>query len=324
MPNSSNFSVIIPSFNRGPLLPFTLDAIVGQRLPPAEVIVADDGSTDNTAEIVERYGHPVRLLRLTNGGPAAARHAGVLSSRSELIAFCDSDDVWRPDHLWELGDLFQKSQVPFAFTNFVHIRNNKWETTDKFADAPSGYWSCANRPINAGAAVADEPLFAAVLEFQPVFQSCIAMTRQFYDHVGGYNSAFGRLPSEDLEFTLRCVREAPIGIVLRPTVGIRRHAGNDSTNVVRQLNGEIEILEWSKMHHCLRFEWSNGIDRQVTARAIQAFNGAFAANDLTLARKFIPRITLQKSSFKLQLKILIARLPDEIGRLLCSALTGHN
>jgi glycosyltransferase involved in cell wall biosynthesis len=308
--NPSAFSVIVPSFNRADLLTFTLDAILGQQLQPAEVIVADDGSTDDTADIVARYGGRVRHLPLANGGPPAARHAGVLASRCALIAFCDSDDIWLPDHLFALRGLLKFA--PYVFSNFVHIRNDEWETKDKFANAPPGYWGRATRPVDERTLLAEAPLFPDILEFQPIFPSCTAMTRRFYDHVGGYNAAFGRVPSEDLEFTLRCVREAPTAIALRPTVGIRKHGKNRSANVSRQIRGEIEVLRWSREHHRVLPEWAAGIDREIAARTLMAFDDAFAASGLAVARSLIPDLRLDPLSCKTRLKRVIAALPDAL------------
>jgi glycosyltransferase involved in cell wall biosynthesis len=321
--NSVGFSVIVPTFNRAHLLSLTLDAILNQRLPPAEVIVADDGSTDNTAEIVAKYGDRVRLLRLFNGGPPAARHAGVCASQYDLIAFCDSDDLWRPDHLLKLGTLIEGSGVPYAFSNFVHVRDEVWETRDKFANAPVGYWRCADHAVGDGTAFANAPLFPSILEFQPIFPSCTAMTRRFYDHVGGYSACFGRTPSEDLEFTLRCVREAPTGIVLSPTVGVRKHSGNLSRNLLKQLVGEIKILEWSRRHHRVTPEWAEALNRQIAGRAVQAFDQAFCTSDLGLARRLIPHLLPRPRSFKFRLKLAVAALPDALAVPLSSALAGR-
>jgi glycosyltransferase involved in cell wall biosynthesis len=319
---SVTFSVIVPSYNRARFLPFTLESILRQQLPAVEVIVADDGSTDNTAEVVERYGNRVRLLQLRNGGAAAARHAGVLASTGKLIAFCDSDDVWRPNHLLALSDVLEASQAPFAFSNFVHIKDDVWGGVDKFASAPPDYWGGTNRLLNAEAAVADAPLFPSVLEFQPIFSSCTAMTRLFYDLVGGYNPHFGRMPSEDLEFTLRCVCKAPAGIVLQPTVGIRKHSGNHSANGSKQLGGEIDILEFSRKNHAIDPAWAIFIDRQVAKRAVLGFDSAFAANDLSLARHLASRIPLRSRSLKLWVKLAISALPDAVAIPLSGRLAG--
>src|ERR1700722_14569573 len=96
-------SVVIPTYNRADLLPRAIESALAQTRPPAEVVIVDDGSTDDTASVVAQYAHRdadrVRLLRVPNGGVARARNAGLAATRSEWIALLDSDDVWAPDKL---------------------------------------------------------------------------------------------------------------------------------------------------------------------------------------------------------------------------------
>jgi glycosyltransferase involved in cell wall biosynthesis len=86
-------SVVIPTFNRARYLGESIDSVLGQEGPPFEVIVVDDGSTDDTAALLARYGGAVRVLRQDNGGIAAARNTGVAAARGRFIAFHDSDDL---------------------------------------------------------------------------------------------------------------------------------------------------------------------------------------------------------------------------------------
>jgi glycosyltransferase involved in cell wall biosynthesis len=92
-------SVVIPAFNAGAFIEATLDSVLGQTYARREVIVVDDGSTDDTAGRVARYGPAVRCLRQVNAGPCAARNAGVAAAAGEYLAFLDADDVWLPEAL---------------------------------------------------------------------------------------------------------------------------------------------------------------------------------------------------------------------------------
>lgn len=91
-----NVSVIIPAKNRAKKLPACLDSVLAQTLPPAEVIVIDDSSTDNSREVVESYGsRGVKYVRLQHGsGAQAARNMGIRLASYDWIAFQDSDDIW--------------------------------------------------------------------------------------------------------------------------------------------------------------------------------------------------------------------------------------
>jgi glycosyltransferase involved in cell wall biosynthesis len=101
-------SVVIPTYNNAALLRETLDGVRAQSFQDFEVIVVDDGSTDDTAEIVKQYDPNVRYVYQPNQGPAAARNRGVSLARGEFIAFCDHDDIWTGGHLETLVRCFNE------------------------------------------------------------------------------------------------------------------------------------------------------------------------------------------------------------------------
>jgi glycosyltransferase involved in cell wall biosynthesis len=89
-------SVILPTFNRARFLPDALESIFVQGVRNVQVVVVDDGSTDDTERIVAAYGERVQYVRQENGGPAAARNTGLRFAEGRFISFLDSDDVWMP------------------------------------------------------------------------------------------------------------------------------------------------------------------------------------------------------------------------------------
>ena len=99
MTPSNLISCIVPVYNGEKYLAEALDSIWGQSYRPIEVIVADDGSTDQTAAVVKQYCHEVRYLFQPNAGPAAARNLGLGAANGEFIAFLDADDLWDPEKL---------------------------------------------------------------------------------------------------------------------------------------------------------------------------------------------------------------------------------
>ena len=94
------FSVIIPTHNRAPLIPSALRSVFAQTFTDFETIVVDDGSTDNTAEVVRAFAPRVLFLRQPNRGPGAARNLGIAHASGAYVAFLDSDDIWFP---WTLA-----------------------------------------------------------------------------------------------------------------------------------------------------------------------------------------------------------------------------
>jgi GT2 family glycosyltransferase len=96
---SNGVSVIIPTYNRADLLGRAIKSALEQTITPAEVIVVDDGSTDNTAAVVQAFGNRVRYMRVPNGGVSRARNAGIAAATGDWVALLDSDDIWEPSKL---------------------------------------------------------------------------------------------------------------------------------------------------------------------------------------------------------------------------------
>ena len=95
--NIFKLSVVIPAYNSSKYIEETLSSILNQTRPPFEIIVINDGSTDNTAEIVSKY--PVRLINKHNQGPSETRNRGILESKGNWIAFLDADDLWHREKI---------------------------------------------------------------------------------------------------------------------------------------------------------------------------------------------------------------------------------
>jgi len=94
-------SVIIPAYNRAQLLPRALATVFAQTYKDYEVIVVDDGSTDDSPQVVKQFAGRVKYIRKENGGSASARNRGIEEAQGEYIAFLDSDDTWVPEKLAE-------------------------------------------------------------------------------------------------------------------------------------------------------------------------------------------------------------------------------
>jgi len=92
-------TIIIPTYNAAPFIERAIDSILAQTYTDYEIFVIDDGSTDNTKTILEQYGNRITYILQSNQGVAIARNYGIMNSRSEYIAFLDSDDQWLPEKL---------------------------------------------------------------------------------------------------------------------------------------------------------------------------------------------------------------------------------
>jgi len=103
---SPAISVVVPLFNKRDEVGATLRSVLAQTLPPVEIVVVDDGSTDGSAEVVRAIGSPlVRLLVQSNAGVCVARNRAVAEARGDYIAFLDADDCWEPGYLAEIAAL---------------------------------------------------------------------------------------------------------------------------------------------------------------------------------------------------------------------------
>ncbi len=106
-------TTIIPLYNGGPFIQEAIESVLAQTLTPDEIIVVDDGSTDNGPEIVMQMAktNTIRLIRKENGGQSSARNVGADHAHGDLIAFLDQDDAWYPNHLAELIQPFYQTRA---------------------------------------------------------------------------------------------------------------------------------------------------------------------------------------------------------------------
>jgi len=193
-------SVIIPTFNRLPLVREAVGSVCAQRDAVCETIVVDDGSTDGTGEALEReFGTRIRVLRTTNRGVAAARNRGVAASRGDHLAFLDSDDLWLPDKLAVQEAFFAAHpQAEICQTDEIWVRNGVRINPGAHHRKPSG------------------DIFAASLQRCLVSPSAVMLRRRLFERAGGFDES---LPAcEDYDLWLRIARDTPVWLIDRPLV----------------------------------------------------------------------------------------------------------
>jgi glycosyltransferase involved in cell wall biosynthesis len=125
-------SVIIPTYNSGHLVVEAVASALAQSLAPAEVIVVDDGSTDDTRQRLAPFGPPLRYIHQVNQGVAAARNTGLHEATGELIAFLDADDVWHPLKLeLQVTCLHSEAEPGLLGTGTVNWPDEQFSTIDR-------------------------------------------------------------------------------------------------------------------------------------------------------------------------------------------------
>lgn len=163
MSSTPTITVIIPAYNAAKYIALALDSIYAQTLKPNEVIVVDDGSSDNTMEIVSAYQQTISLIQQTHKGAAAARNAGVAASSCEFIAFLDADDLWVEQRLeLQMHAFSNNTDLDICFGKFENFFSDELSDSERAGLAlPKGQISGAS-PVSM---LARREVFCAIAPF---------------------------------------------------------------------------------------------------------------------------------------------------------------
>jgi glycosyltransferase involved in cell wall biosynthesis len=317
---SFDVAVIVPTFNRAHLIGETIDSLLAQTHAPAEVIVVDDGSTDDTAAVIRRYGeraryHPVDAAR-GNIGPSAARNVGVSLATAPWIAFCDSDDIWLPSKLErQLRVHALCPAIEFSFTDCAFFDKGGWQDVSLFAGAPAGFWEPARGVVEGAVWMYESSLYERAIRYQPALVSTLLMSRRRFERLGGYDERFSRGLSEDLDFALRNLGDPPIGALAEPLVGIRRHETNRSQDIFGLWISQARVFEHALASHAAAQPCRSVVHDALHRRRRSALARAFTAGKLDSVRELAPLIEAPYRGWKLELRVAVAKLPMPLAKL---------
>lgn len=210
-------SVVIPTYNRCAFLRETIDSVLCQQGAAFELIVVDDGSSDDTQKLVESYGLAVRYVYQPNAGVSAARNKGVTIAEGEWLAFLDSDDFWLPGKLrLQLAYLAANPDLKLCQTDELWIRNGARLNPRKYHAKPSGH------------------CFPQLLERCLVSPSAVMIHRDVFAEVGLFDEG---LPAcEDYDMWLRIGCRYALGLLPRPLI-VKRGGHPD------QLSRSVPVLD---------------------------------------------------------------------------------
>jgi glycosyltransferase involved in cell wall biosynthesis len=237
---SNSVSVVIPVYNGAKYIAETIESILAQTVPPTEVIVVNDGSTDETASIVKQYGHPVVLMTVKSGGACAARNIGASHATGNWIALCDGDDLWLPTKLEKQLRLANESpDVHCVITDYAEFTDGVVSDRSHLSYAPAGFWIPEQHRTGF---VVRAPITGKLTTFQPGITSVVLVKRNFYQEVGGFDVEATNW-ADDTCFHFRCLSIVPFGVVPEVLMRYRRHAQSLSADSLKQMRDSVIVWE---------------------------------------------------------------------------------
>jgi glycosyltransferase involved in cell wall biosynthesis len=238
-----SISVAVPAYNAAPWIATTIESVLAQSSPPLEIVVVDDGSTDGTAEELERFGDRVRVIAQENRGPSAAYNRAFAAAGGDYIAMCPADDVWEPCKLQWQGEAL--SAQPEIDITFGHAR--EFGLSDQEYDRPPGRGVLENGAF-----------------CRAMFETCLIpaptalIRRELYEQLGPFRED---LACEDYEFWMRALAaDAVFHYEPRLLVNFRRHGGNVSSR----------LLDMREMAHQVHRLYAEEIPDRSFARSVLA------------------------------------------------------
>lgn len=215
MASASNISVIIPLYNKASEIELTLRSVLMQSLQPREIIVVDDGSTDGSAEIVERLAAPlIRLIRQENQGVSAARNRAMREATGEWVALLDGDDVWCTDYLKSVAQMIERWPNCGAYGTGFFIDDGERRVVARFCQLTG---------------VVD--FFAESMHSYVLIPSATTLRRDLALQLGGFPE--GMRMGEDQFLWTKIARVADVAFLPQPMIIYSRAATNRSAAIYR-------------------------------------------------------------------------------------------
>lgn len=257
--NPELVSVILPAFNSSQLIADAIDSALSQTYADIEVIVVDDGSTDDTAEIAKSYGDRIRYIHQENAGPSTARNNGIKNARGEFVAFLDSDDTWFPEKISRQVELFEaRPELGVVFTDArVSYHGNQTDRT--WVQIMSSYDTLVS--MNG-----ELPTPWKLILNENFIPTCMAMVRRdCFDRYGMFDETlrFG----EDWDLWLKFALHCDFYFISEPLGSITRNKDLRLYDWDAYFNSFIRLLERFDLDNP-KLLASNGIDLSGKLEAI--------------------------------------------------------
>jgi len=298
-------SVAIPTYNRADYLKEALDSILSQTYLPNEIIVVDDGSTDHTAEIIASYGTQIKSIKIKNSGAAIARKTAAEASVYPWLAFCDSDDVWLPNHLQRRVSLLKKHpEVAFSFSDSLSFGPAATSGKSIYTDAPINWWSQFDSVKKEHYLLMGKNAYIPFLKFNPAWPTTTILTRALYDKIGGIDPRYSRMAAEDADMTRKAILQGNVLCDLTITAKQRRHSGNISAQVLQNFLGKCQILQNHISLNIAPETLHPAITAEINNTLKEAYLAAYFSQDIQQAKTIASKLGWGNLSIKDKLRFL--------------------
>lgn len=288
-------SVIVPAFNVQAYVVEAVESALSQTYPEVEVVVVNDGSTDETAEVLAPLRGKITYVEQPNQGPAAARNRALREARGEFIALLDGDDVMFPDRLERvIGLLEADARLGFATSDAYFLEDG--------SSGPRYY-----EELPGGFRAEDQPYW--ILDYNFVF-GMVVVRRELFDGHGAFDESLRT--GEEWDVWIRFILGGErVGLVAEPLAYYRRRAGSLSRDPSQIIDDALTIIE-----RALDRTESRGIRRLGTTiykRGLQAL----ALGDFRRCKRFFWATARDRTSaFSLRAKAIALALNPGLGRRL--------
>jgi len=228
-------AVVIPAYNAAETLAETLQSVLNQTHTNLDIVVVDDGSTDDTRAIAESFAARdarVRVISQVNGGVARARNAGIAATTAEFVAPLDADDLWHPQKIARQLEVISDfgPGMGFVYTGFRRVDESGYSDGKTYTKGPNEGW-----------------IYLRHILFNLVGNgSSLLIRRAALDAVGGYDPGLrdrGIEGAEDWLLELRIARRWQVGLVPDCLVGYRKRPGSMSNDRLRMAQSAIACIE---------------------------------------------------------------------------------
>jgi glycosyltransferase involved in cell wall biosynthesis len=230
MKNEPKVSVVIATYNRADFLPATVESVLAQRFRDFELIIVDDGSTDETREVIRSFGDRIHYFYQKNRGPSAARNLGVRHAKAQWISIQDSDDLCAPNHLATLyGYAKNRPDCGMVIANGAYLGGPEHNRQTIIPIDKS------QRLVVNGIKLAD------IFEKSIVRLQAALVSKEAYNLVGGHDESL-RI-CMDLDLSFRLFMRFPIAYLDEVVFFYRKHEGNTGRNEELRLTENIHAIE---------------------------------------------------------------------------------